>query len=102
MRPEPCGSNAVIEMFGQTQRLRRLAARVLLVWLFALTSGIVNACTFLGGSAGVAGGATAFALGGFVAVLAMIAIARLIGAVLSRGIVESTCCKVRKPTFRPR
>ena len=28
-------------------------------------SGIVNACTFLGGSAGVAGGATAFALGGF-------------------------------------
>ena len=32
-------------------------------------SGIVNACTFLGGSAGVAGGATAFALGGFVAVL---------------------------------
>ena len=38
-------------------------------------SGIVNACTFLGGSAGVAGGATAFALGGFVAVLAMIALA---------------------------
>ena len=30
-------------------------------------SGIVNACTFLGGSAGVAGGAIAFALGGFVA-----------------------------------
>ena len=53
-------------------------------------SGIVNACTFLGGSAGVAGGATAFLLGGFVAVLAMIALAGLIGAVLSRGIAEST------------
>ena len=52
-------------------------------------SGIVNACTFLGGSAGVAGGATAFALGGFVAVLAMIALAGIIGAALSRGISET-------------
>jgi MFS family permease len=52
-------------------------------------SGIVNACTFLGGSAGVAGGATAFALGGFVAVLAMIALAGVIGAGLSRGIKET-------------
>jgi MFS family permease len=47
-------------------------------------SGIVNACTFLGGSCGVAGGAIAFALGGFVAVLAMIAFASLIGAALGR------------------
>src|SRR5262249_58397754 len=38
-------------------------------------SGIVNACTFLGGSAGVAGGAAAFALRGFVAVPAAIALA---------------------------
>ena len=52
-------------------------------------SGIVNACTFLGGSAGVAGGATAFALGGFVAVLTMIAVAGIIGAALSRGISET-------------
>jgi MFS family permease len=52
-------------------------------------SGIINACTFLGGSAGVAGGATAFALGGFVDVLAMIALAAIIGAVLSRGIAET-------------
>ena len=52
-------------------------------------SGIVNACTFLGGSAGVAGGATAFMLGGFVAVLAMIACAGLIGVVLGRGIRET-------------
>ena len=52
-------------------------------------SGIVNACTFLGGSAGVAGGATAFALGGFAAVLTMIAIAGMVGAVLSRWILET-------------
>jgi MFS family permease len=52
-------------------------------------SGIVNACTFLGGSAGIAGGATASALGGFVAVLMMIALAGVIGAVLSRGIAET-------------
>jgi MFS family permease len=49
-------------------------------------SGIVNACTFLGGSCGVAGGAIAFAQGGFVAVLAMIAFAGMIGAVLGRWI----------------
>ena len=49
-------------------------------------SGIVNACTFLGGSVGVAGGAIAFAIGGFVAVLAMIALAGIIGAALSRWI----------------
>jgi MFS family permease len=51
-------------------------------------SGIVNACTFLGGSAGVAGGATALALGGFIAVLTMIALAGIAGAILSRGIAE--------------
>jgi len=52
-------------------------------------SGIVNACTFLGGSVGVAGGAAAFALAGFVAVLTMIALAGIVGAVLSRGISET-------------
>ena len=52
-------------------------------------SGIVNACTFLGGSAGVAGGATAFALGGFVAVLVMIALAGVLGAEFSRGISDA-------------
>jgi MFS family permease len=52
-------------------------------------SGIVNACTFLGGSGGVAGGAIAFALGGFDAVLTMIALAGIIGAALSRGIPET-------------
>lgn len=53
-------------------------------------SGMVNACTFLGGSAGVAGGAAAFALGGFVAVLAMIGIAGIVGVILSRGISTTT------------
>jgi MFS family permease len=52
-------------------------------------SGIVNACTFLGGSIGVAGGAIAFALGGFGAVLTMIALAGIIGAVLSRRIPKT-------------
>jgi MFS family permease len=49
-------------------------------------SGIVNACTFLGGSIGVAVGAIAFALGGFVAVMGMIAFAAALGVVLSCGI----------------
>ena len=31
-------------MFGQRKLLRRSAAQMLLVWLFALTTGIVNAC----------------------------------------------------------
>jgi hypothetical protein len=52
-------------------------------------SGIVNACTFLGGSVGVAGGAIAFALGGFGAVLTMIALVGIIGATLSRRIPKT-------------
>ena len=52
-------------------------------------SGIINACTFLGGSCGVAGGATALALGGFPAVLTMIALAGIIGAALSHWISET-------------
>ncbi len=53
-------------------------------------SGIINACTFLGGSIGVAGGAIAFGLGGFVAVLGMIALAGLIGVGLSRMIARAS------------
>ena len=52
-------------------------------------SGIINACTFLGGSCGVAGGASAVALGGFPAVLTMIALAGIIGAALSHWISET-------------
>jgi MFS family permease len=53
-------------------------------------SGIVNACTFLAGSVGVAGGAIAFAMGGVVAVLIMIALVGLAGAALSRRISETS------------
>lgn len=49
-------------------------------------SGIVNACTFLGGSAGIAGGAIAYTLGGFAAVLGMIGCAGILGAMLGRAI----------------
>jgi MFS family permease len=52
-------------------------------------SGIVNACTFLGGSVGVAGGAIASALGGFGAVLMMVALAGIIGTALSRRIPKT-------------
>src|SRR6516162_9550292 len=52
-------------------------------------SGIINACTFLGGSCGVAGGASALVLGGFPAVLTMIALAGLVGAALSHWISET-------------
>jgi MFS family permease len=52
-------------------------------------SGVVNACTFLGGSGGVAAGAIAFTLGGSSGVLMMIALADIIGAALSRGISET-------------
>jgi MFS family permease len=52
-------------------------------------SGIVNACTFLGGSAGVAGGAAVLAVGGFLAVLGMIALAGIIGTVLACRIAKA-------------
>lgn len=52
-------------------------------------SGMVNACTFLGGSIGVAAGAIAFAAGGFLAVLAMLAGVGIVGAVSSRWIPEA-------------
>jgi hypothetical protein len=66
----------------------RLALSVLSSAQAGQGSGIVNACTFLGGSCGVAVGAIAFALGGFGGVLTMIALAGIIGAALSRGISE--------------
>jgi predicted MFS family arabinose efflux permease len=66
----------------------RLALSVLSPEQAGQGSGIVNASTFLGGSAGVAGGSIAFALGQFVGVLTMIALAGVLGAALSRGISE--------------
>jgi hypothetical protein len=49
-------------------------------------SGIINACTFLCGSIGVATGAVAFALGGLPATMAMIVIFALAGAGLCQGL----------------
>jgi MFS family permease len=51
-------------------------------------SGIINACTFLGGSIGVAAGAVAFALGGLPGAMAMIVLFALIGAALCRGLAK--------------
>jgi MFS family permease len=53
-------------------------------------SGIINACTFLGGSIGVAAGAVAFALGGLPAVTVLIAIAAVAGMWLCRGLPATT------------
>jgi MFS family permease len=64
----------------------RLALSVLSPAQVGQGSGIVNACTFLGGSGGVAVGAIALELGGFTAVLTMIAVAGIVGAALSRAI----------------
>lgn len=47
------------------------------------SSGIVNACTFLGGSMGVTGGAIAYALGGLPFVMALLAGAALVGVMVS-------------------
>jgi MFS family permease len=49
-------------------------------------SGIINACTFLGGSIGVAAGAVAFAFFGLPGTMAMIVLFALVGAVLCRGL----------------
>ena len=62
----------------------RLALSALSPTQAGLGSGMVNACTFLGGSAGVAAGAIAFGLGGIMPVLGMIGLAGIIGVVLSR------------------
>jgi len=51
-------------------------------------SGIINACTFLGGSIGVAAGAVAFALRGLPGAMAMIVALALVGAVLCRGLAR--------------
>jgi MFS family permease len=53
-------------------------------------SGIVNACTFLAGSVGVAGGAIATEFGGFPAVLGMLALSGLLGLAVSRLIPDQT------------
>jgi MFS family permease len=64
----------------------RLALSTLPADRTGAASGIINACTFLGGSIGVAAGAVAFAIGGLPAVMGLIAVAALVGAWLCRGL----------------
>ncbi len=52
-------------------------------------SGVINACTFLAGSVGVAAGAVAFAIGGLSAALGLVALLGLLGAWLCRGLPAS-------------
>jgi MFS family permease len=51
-------------------------------------SGIINACSFLAGSVGVAGGAIAWQFAGLPGVLALIALAGVCGVALARGVLE--------------
>jgi hypothetical protein len=67
----------------------RLALSALPLTRTGQGSGILNACTFLGGGCGVAGGAVAFALDGFTAVLTLIALVGVIGAALCLWIPET-------------
>jgi MFS family permease len=67
----------------------RLALSILPPTRAGAGSGIINACTFLGGSIGVAGGGVAFALGGVSGVMGLIAVCALIGAWVSRGMAAS-------------
>ncbi len=64
----------------------RLALSTLPADRAGAASGIINACTFLGGSIGVAAGAVAFAMGSLPAAMGLIAVVALVGAWLCRGL----------------
>ncbi len=68
----------------------RLALSVLSPEQTGQGSGIINACTFLSGSTGVACSGIAFAEGGFIAVLALIAAAAILGAALGCIVPKTT------------
>jgi len=51
-------------------------------------SGVINACTFLGGSIGVAAGAVAFAFNGLLGAMALIVLLALVGAGLCQGLTR--------------
>jgi hypothetical protein len=68
----------------------RLALSVLSPEQTGQGSGIINACTFLSGSTGVACSGIAFAESGFIAVLALIAAAALLGAALGCIVPRTT------------
>jgi MFS family permease len=64
----------------------RLALAALPSTLTGQGSGVVSACTFLGGALGVALGHIALGVGGFGAVMALVGLAALVGAWLCRRI----------------
>jgi MFS family permease len=67
----------------------RLALSVLSPGQAGQGSGIISACTFLGGSIGVACGGIAYGVGGFSGVLTMLTAAAVIGLGLCRGIANT-------------
>lgn len=64
----------------------RLALATLPAHSAGAGSGIINACTFLAGSIGVAAGAVVFAICGLPGVMGMIAVLALVGTLLCRGL----------------
>jgi MFS transporter, DHA2 family, methylenomycin A resistance protein len=68
----------------------RLALSILPPAQAGAGSGVINACTFLGGSIGVASGAVAFAAGGLLGVMGLIVAFALAGAWVCRGLAAST------------
>jgi hypothetical protein len=67
----------------------RLALAALATSNAGAGSGIINACTFLAGSIGVAAGAVIFSAGGLSGVMGFIAILALAGTLLCRGLPSS-------------
>jgi MFS family permease len=64
----------------------RLALATLPAGSAGAGSGLINACTFLAGSIGVAAGAVVFAIAGLPGVMALIAALALLGLLLCRGL----------------
>ena len=68
----------------------RLALAALPAGQAGQSSGLVNACTFLGGSLGITLGGLAYGAGGLPAVMALLGAAALLGAELARHLPEPT------------
>jgi hypothetical protein len=66
----------------------RLALAALPAGQAGQSSGLVNACTFLGGSLGITLGGLAYGAGGLPGVMALLGAAALLGAGLARNLPE--------------
>ena len=64
----------------------RLALGALPAGAEGQSSGLINACTFLGGSLGVSFGALVYPLGGLPAVMTLVAAAALLGIIAAKGL----------------